>query len=144
MRTKYLLGLGVVMLVGLLWRGDADAQEIMVIAHKGRAVSLSKEEVKQIFLGQKTLWDDNTAIHFVVYTEENSYNAFLKSFIKKSPTQFTNYWKKRVFTGKGIMPKMFKDAQKVLEFVSNTEGAISFGIFEKLDADSIQTISVVN
>ena len=144
MNAKYLFSISAVMLAGLLWRGDAAAQEIVVIAHKGLATSLSKEEIKQIFLGQKTRWDDNSVIRFVIYAEENIYAAFLKDYIKKTPFQFNNYWKKQVFTGKGIMPKMFKDPQKVVEFVSKTEGAISFGNFQDIGTDFVNIISVIN
>lgn len=128
----------------IFWHGDAQAEEVALIVHKGNAnpASLPKEEIKQIFLGQKTRWDDNSVIHFVVCTEESSLLTFLKKYVKKTPIQYQNYWKKLVFSGKGIMPKMFNDTQKVLEFVSNTEGSISFISAQAVDAQRVTIITV--
>lgn len=129
---------------GIFWHGCAEAEEVALIVHKGNATpaSLPKEEIKQIFLGQKTRWDDNSVIHFVVCTEETSLLTFLKNYVKKTPIQYQNYWKKLVFSGKGIMPKMFDDTQKVLEFVSSTEGSISFISAQAVDAQRVTIITV--
>ena len=127
-----------------VWRGESEAEDIALIMHKARAdaVSLRKEEVKEIFLGQRTRWDDNSIIHFVVCTQDQTLLAFLKSYVKKTPNQYSNYWKKLVFSGKGVMPKMFDDSQKVLDFVSNTEGAISFIDAKEADAQRVIIITV--
>ena len=128
------------------WRGNADAQDVALIMHKGNVNpgSLSEKEIKEVFLGQKTRWEDNSVIRFVIYTEENVLLAFLKSYVKKTPIQYNNYWKKLVFSGKGIMPKMFDDSQKVLDFVSNTEGAISFVSAKDVDAQRVVVITIAN
>ena len=135
-----------VMCCAAFWRGHADAQDVALIMHKGKIkpVSLSEQEIKEVFLGQKTRWEDNSMIRFAVYTEESALLAFLKSYIKKTPIQYNNYWKKLVFSGKGIMPKMFDDSQKVLDFVSNTEGAISFISAKDVDAQRVIVITVAN
>lgn len=129
-----------------LWRGHADAQDVALIMHKGKVkpVSLSEQEIKEVFLGQKTRWEDNSVIRFAVYTEDRALLAFLKNYVKKTPIQYNNYWKKLVFSGKGIMPKMFDDSQKVLDFVSNTEGAISFISAKDVDAQRVVVITVAN
>ena len=136
--------IGFALFCGVVWRGDAEAQDIALIMHKKGSdeMSLRKEEVKQIFLGQKTRWDDHSIIHFAVCTEETSLLTFLKRYVKKTPIQNQNYWKKLVFSGKGIMPKMFDDTQKVLEFVSSTEGSISFISAQAVDAQRVTIITV--
>ncbi len=146
-KAKEYLKIISVMLFGgacVLWCGYARAEEIMLITHKGGAntVTMRKEDIKQIFLGQKTRWDDNSVIHFVVCTEEHSLLTFLKNYVKKTPIQYNNYWKKLVFSGKGIMPKMFDTPPKVLEFVSNTEGAISFISAQDVDTERINIVTV--
>ncbi|GAK51860.1 hypothetical protein U14_03106 [Candidatus Moduliflexus flocculans] len=141
-----LLILVFVMCCAALWGGYADAQDVALIMHKGKVkpVSLSEQEIKEVFLGQKTRWEDNSVIRFAVYTEDSALLAFLKSYVKKTPIQYNNYWKKLVFSGKGIMPKMFDDSQKVLDFVSNTEGAISFISAKDVDAQRVVVITVAN
>ena len=43
-----------------------------------------------------------------------------------SPTHYTTYFRKKMFTGMGQRPKSIENDQKMIEFVSNTSGAIGY------------------
>jgi ABC-type phosphate transport system substrate-binding protein len=132
-------------LIGLLMlNGPAEAQEIALIAHKNVTATLTQDEVQQIFLGQKTRWKDGATITFAIFAEENTFTTFLKDYIKKTAFQYNNYWKKQVFTGQGRMPKTFPDGQALIDFVAETEGAISFARLQDVDPKRVNVLKVVD
>jgi hypothetical protein len=67
--------------------GGADNGQILIIGHKVVADSLKKEEVKAIFLGKKTRWADDTRIIFVLCSDQQVYNTFLKEYVRKTVFQ---------------------------------------------------------
>jgi ABC-type phosphate transport system substrate-binding protein len=124
---------------------SADNEQLVIIGHKNVADSLKKNEVKQIFLGRKTRWENDEKILFVVLAEEPAYTTFLKEYVGKTIFQYKNYWKKQVFTGKGRMPKLFKNGTKLIDYVSSTEGAISFAMVHDVTADDrVKIITIEN
>ena len=54
------------------------------------------------------------------------YNTFIKEVVKKTSSQFTTFWKRAIFTGKGTPPKDFGDDATLVKFVAETPGAIGF------------------
>lgn len=104
--------------------------------------SIKHDELKQIFLGKKTRWQNDSHISFALFADEYSYGLFLREFIGKTASQYKNYWKKQVFSGKGRMPKTFKDPQDVLEFLAATDGAICFLSNISIDSERLKIIRV--
>ena len=103
--------------------------------------SLSKDEVKDIFLGKKVQWQNNSKIHFVISRDLDLHKSFLKTYIKRSPKQFRAYWRQMVFTGKGTSPKSFPSEKELLEYVSNNGGAIGY-VEKNVATDAVKTIQV--
>ena len=98
-----------------------------VILNKGITdTDLSKEEVKNIYLGNKTKWSDNSTIIVTVLSEGATHRAFIKTVVGRSPSQFQMTWKKLKFTGKGKMPKEVDSEAEMLDFVSKNKGAIGY------------------
>ncbi len=109
--------------------------------------TLSKNDIKDIFLGKKTKWSDKTKVHFATLNDEDVHKLFLKKYIKKTASQYRNYWKQLIFTGKGKAPKKFDSVEKMLKHIAVTDGSIGYistrstailGAF----SSSIQTINV--
>ena len=99
---------------------------VVLIGHQNVPAKLLKEEVKQIFLGNKTRWADDTKITFVIFNDKETYKLFLKDYVGRTYAQYQNYWKQQVFNGKGRMPLAFKDAAELIDFLGQTPGAIGF------------------
>ncbi len=116
--------------------------DVQIIANQGSSDdSLSKKDIKKIFLGKKTKWDNGKKIVLATMTKGDTHAAFLKKYTGKTEAQFKNFWKKQVFTGKGQMPKKFADTEKVIEFVAKTPGAIGY-IDAGSDVGSIKKIDI--
>ena len=110
-------------MVGTAWAGD-----IVVVANKGIGESsLSKKEIQSIFLGKKkSLGGTTVQLAILKGNAKDVHGRFLKTYVKKSPSKFKNYYKKLVFTGKGKEPKSFASEASLLAFVARTNGAIGY------------------
>ncbi|GBC63158.1 hypothetical protein DENIS_4151 [Desulfonema ishimotonii] len=106
---------------------DANAEDIVVICNKNVAEdTLAPDEIRQIFLGKKTRWNDNRKIDFVTLRQDQPHKTFLKAFIGKTVAQYRNYWRKIVFTGKGRAPRSFKTPSDMVAYVARNDGAIGY------------------
>lgn len=86
---------------------------------------LSKTEVQNIFLGKLTKID-STKITFVILKSGDVHANFLATHLSRTPDQYTKYWKKLVFSGKGRSPKAFGTEVELVEYVAQTQGAIGY------------------
>ncbi|MFH2066124.1 MAG: substrate-binding domain-containing protein [Pseudomonadota bacterium] len=115
--------------------------KVLIIANNSvPQESLNKEELQNIFLGKMAKWSDNTSIYFVT-SETDAHEDFLKMYINRSSSQFRNYWRKMVFTGKGQKPKAFKTDEELIQFVSETSGAIGY-VGSDAALTNVKTITV--
>ncbi|CAN2042807.1 PBP domain-containing protein [Candidatus Magnetomoraceae bacterium gMMP-15] len=115
---------------------------IVIIGHKTASNSLKKEDIKKIFLGKKTRWDNDLKIKFVILKDKKTYKKFLRKYVKKTLSQYRNYWKMKVFNGTGRMPISFKNQKDLIDYVSRTEGAIGFVYLKELDESMVKIIEI--
>ena len=120
----------------------AEAQEIVLIGNADITETLEAEEIKQIFLGKKTRWADNSKIHIVLFNNKEAYTTFVKDYIGKTYTQYRNYWKKQVFSGKGRMPKSYSTLDELLDYLAETKGSISFMPLQEFEHDSVKILRI--
>jgi ABC-type phosphate transport system substrate-binding protein len=136
---KYLF---LVVLISFIFLPVLAQGDILIITNKNVAVdTLSKSELKEIFLGSRIKWKDNKSVHFAISGDESMHSEFLKTYINRSESQFKRHWKKMVFTGKGEKPKTFKTKEELLEYVSKTDGAIGY-IDDNTVAVNVKTIKL--
>lgn len=99
----------------------------VVITHPGNATAaLSKDDLDAIYNGKKANWPDGSRIVLAVVTDGPVHEAFLKSYVGKTPAQFSAAWKKIVFTGKAKAPQECADEAAMIAFVAATPGAIGY------------------
>lgn len=120
----------------------ADSEKFALVGNKDVPDTLDKEDVKQIFLGKRTFWDQDRQITFVIFSKEGIFNAFLKVYIGKTMDQYKNYWKKQVFTGKGRMPKAFEQSSDLSAYIAETSGAIGFLPEDDVNPEIVKLITI--
>ncbi len=119
-----------------------EGPQFVVIGHASVPETLTPDDVKQIFLGRMTRKNGNSLM-FIIFKDDTVYAAFLKAYVGKTIAQYTNYWKKQVFTGKGRMPRVFEDPTEILTNVAETEGTISFlPITTRVDDAAVHVITI--
>jgi ABC-type phosphate transport system substrate-binding protein len=119
---------------------NANAINIKIIVHPDIQDAISANDIRNIFLGKKTQWDNNQRIRFVLFTEETTYKTFITHYVRKTLYQYRNYWRKKVFTGTGMMPVMFNQCTQCIEYVNRTQGAISFVPANCIVPDDVKAI----
>lgn len=101
--------------------------DVVLICNKTVAQdNLETRDIQQIYLGRKTRWSDNQKIQFVTMKEGSAHSEFLSDYISKTPSQYSVFWKKMIFTGQGKPPLAFDTPEEVVEYVSQTPGAIGY------------------
>jgi len=70
------------------------AGDIIIIGNKSVVESkLNKQDLKNIFLGKKTVWSDDKKIVFVTQDNPGISDKFLTEYINKTPAQYAAYWR---------------------------------------------------
>lgn len=134
---KILILIALTLLANLIF-----ATDFAVIINKDNSqVSLSKADVKNIFLGKKTSWADGSAISPVVQDGGDAHSAFLKNIVNKSSSQFNIFWKKALFTGTGTPPKSVSGDAAVIDYIKNNPGAIGYVSSSSVN-DGVKTLAV--
>lgn len=129
--------------LSLCWDARFIFSKVLIITNPDtRITSLKKKEIRDIFLGRKKSWEKNGKITLAILKDRKAHEQFLKKFVSKTPFQFRNYWREKVFLGEGESPRSFETEKKLINFVAGTKGAIGY-IYSPANR-SIKIISVID
>lgn len=137
---KYLVS--ILTLTLLLIGSTAMATDYVLITDNSNPVTaLSAKDVKNIYLGKKTVWSDGSHITVFTNTTSNVNSIFMKEVIRKKPGQYATYWKKSLFTGTGLPPKNFASDAEIKSAVAAKPGSIGYISTTSLD-DSVKQLDI--
>lgn len=103
------------------------AADVVFIAHPDTPQSsLTADEAKAVLTGAKVKWDGGGAIKLTVLAEGATHEQVVRDFTQRTPDQFDKFWKKLVFTGKGVMPTVAKTEAEAVDLVAKTPGAFGY------------------
>ena len=122
MNIKILLCLALI----LCLTNIAIAEEIIIVNKTVTMSSIDSETIKNIYLGRKNQWDNGSKIYPVMLEGGQAHKNFVADVIKKTSKQFSSFWKKAVFTGKGKPPKAFASEVELVAYVAQTNNAIGY------------------
>jgi len=101
--------------------------EVLIISNPDTHISsLKNKDIQDIFTGKRTRWNGSGQIIIATLYDSEVHKEFLEQFVKKTPSQFKNYWRQKVFTGEGMLPKTFQNEESLIEFVASTRGAVGY------------------
>jgi ABC-type phosphate transport system substrate-binding protein len=106
----------------------AHAEAFVVIANTATPVSaISKSELKEIYSGERVFWNSAKRIRPARLPDDQSVTGeFLQSILFKTPTQFVQFWRHKLFSGKGLPPKIVDDSDKMISYIADTEGSVGY------------------
>jgi ABC-type phosphate transport system substrate-binding protein len=103
------------------------AQDASFVVNKDTKVaSVSAEDIKNILLGNKLKFEDGTVIKLAILTDGPIHEKVVRDYTQRSTDQFDKYWKRLVFTGKGIMAAQFKSDADLIDYVTKTPGGFGY------------------
>lgn len=128
----------------LFMASAVNAEALVVIVNKSNPLKqMSKNEVKQIFLGKTTRFENGEKVKAADYRKGDQLRSpFFKKVCNKSPKDVDNYWYRMVFTGKGVPPKSFDSEASLVDFVANNENAIGY-VRQSAVSSAVKTVLVV-
>lgn len=101
--------------------------DVRIITNPGTEIPpLKKKDIKDIFTGKRTRWNGSGKITIAILEDSETHSEFLREFVKKTPSQFRNYWRRKVFTGEGTFPRTFGSEAELMDFVAATKGAVGY------------------
>jgi len=113
----------------------AIADEVVLITNLANPDKvIPARDAKNIFLGKKSTWSDGTPIVSYTLADVAVTEEFAKTFVKKSAQQFSNFWRKAIFTGKGTPPENLPDSEQMKDAIASKKGAIGYILKSKLDS----------
>jgi len=118
------------------------AADIVLVVNKGNPVgSISAQDAKLIFLGNKKSWDNGEKI--ILYSQYDYVvrDAFTSKMLNKTGQQFATYWKKALFTGTGRPPVEVKNDVEMKKFISADPRGIGYIDSSSVD-DSVKIVTV--
>ncbi|MCP4353194.1 MAG: hypothetical protein GY795_47695 [Desulfobacterales bacterium] len=125
----------------IAFESSADTGTEIIINDSVEAEAITRDDLKKIFLGKKVKWNSNQSIKIAILKEGDIHESFLRTYIRKTSSQFSYYWKKLLFTGKGIPPKSFTSENEIINYVSSTAGAIGYAS-SGIQKDGIKVITI--
>ncbi len=101
--------------------------DVLVVANKSVAQpTLSRLDIKEIFSGNKQYWNDKSKISVATLSEGATAETFFQSYLGMSTKQYNGLWSEKLYTGGRTSPHRFKNSKQLMEFISQTAGAIGF------------------
>ncbi|MFH2141127.1 MAG: hypothetical protein ABIJ97_01795 [Bacteroidota bacterium] len=112
---------------------DVSYSQIAVVVNKSNPVNnISTSELKQIYLGKKTIFPDGKNIVLAEYADlkEKFYNILLGWSVIK----VKKHWLSLIFSStSSSAPKEFKRTGELKDFILKNEGAIAFVDLSEVD-----------
>ena len=115
---------------------------VVIVTHPDNVVeSLSRRDLQRIYLNKKHHWPNGTRIIPTTVSEETLLAAFLHQFLSKTPAQYSTYWKRMIFSGRGTPPKTFETVEELRAFIQATPRAIGF-VSADTDLEGLKVVCV--
>ena len=115
------------LLLFLVLASGPGQDKVQIVAHpKTPVTSISQQELRLIFFGKKKAWSNGSRVLPITIKRKELHTSFLQNCLNKSRRQFTNFWKRMIFTGKGIPPKAVGSEEELLAYVAANPGAIGY------------------
>lgn len=112
----------------------------VVVVNSQNNSEVTTADIKKLYLGKKGAFSNGNKAELATLNSGNGVReTFNSSVLNKSESQYTAYWAKMAFTGRGVPPKEFTSPAEVKAFVGSKPNAI--GIIDDSLADS--TVKVV-
>jgi len=105
----------------------AGAQDVIFVANKNvRIFTIETSDLRAIFTGEKTRFADGSHAVPVILKGGPAHEVFVHNYCDETPAEFRAQWRKAVFTGQGTMPRAFDSEAALLQYLTETPGAIGY------------------
>lgn len=120
-----------------------DAPQFQLIVHPSNpTASVDRRFVSEVFLKKRTRWSDDHAIRPVDLSPQSATRRrFSKDALKRSVEAVRSYWRRIVFSGRGVPPPELDADQDVVSYVRKHRGAIGY-VSLGADVSGVKVVSI--
>lgn len=112
---------------------------VVVINAKNSVQQVTAHQVKDFYYGRTAFWESGSKVRPALLDQKSPATlAFFGSLLNTEPGSFSAFWRRRLFSGRGVPPRQFSSERELLEFVSQTEGAIA--VIEKAPTGDLASL----
>ena len=97
------------------------AEELFMISHPG--VSLTREDIREIFLGEKQF---TGSVKIVPVDNRTAQTTFLSNVVKIDSSRYNTNWTKKGFRDGLAQPVVKSGDAEVINFIKSTTGAVGY------------------
>ena len=122
------------------------AQSVAIIVHpETEIVSLTKAELSQIFLKRVAHWDDRRDAFPVDQVPSSPVRREFTRWIhnRRDVVIIEVYWKRMIFSGRGVPPPEMADDDAVIAYVRSTPGAVGY-VAKSARTEGVRVLKVVD
>lgn len=102
--------------------------------------SISKSELSKIFLGRLRTWHTNGPASPVDQVPDSEMRSEFSRLVHgRSVVNIEVYWKRMIFSGRGVPPPELRNDQEVLQYVRTTPGAVGY-VGEASDLEGVHRV----
>ncbi|MCP4216115.1 MAG: hypothetical protein GY765_15805 [bacterium] len=130
-----------IFLTCLLTAGLMQGEVFVVTHHSHKGDSISKKELRLIFLGEKTRWEDGSRIKIAESLNKKTASRFYGTYVGKEVSRIKKIWIKKMLRGEMSPPESFKDQQELVEFIAGQKYCIGF-VEGKKDLKGVKILKV--
>ena len=125
----------------LLKASDA---RVRLIAHPSRAATLTRSEIRAIYLKRKLLWDDGQVIIPINREAESAARElFSERVFGQGSRRLATYWNQRYFEAGQFPPATLASEEAVVRFVAENPNALGYVTSETV-GDSVAVVLLLN
>lgn len=120
-----------------------EAPQFQLIVHPSNpTASVDRRFVAEVFLKKRTRWSDDRAIRPVDLSPQSSTRRrFSRDALKRSVEAVRSYWRRIVFSGRGVPPPELDADQDVVSYVRKHPGAIGY-VSVGADVSGVKVVSI--
>jgi ABC-type phosphate transport system substrate-binding protein len=108
-------------ILALCFAQSASAADVVVISNP--ELTISAEEIKDVFLGEKQFAG---SVKLIVVDNASAQSGFLSKYMQMDAAKYNNIWTKKSFRD-GLTPPAVKSGDaEVIEYVKRTPGAVGY------------------
>ncbi|OZG71218.1 hypothetical protein BTA51_21450 [Hahella sp. CCB-MM4] len=138
--TILMVILSILILIPTFILAPAVKADIAVIVNPNSELSLSPEDIQNLFLAKKAFFPNgNKATLVTVESSSALFEEFCHKVVNRRPRQFLSYWARLVFTGKAAPMIRASSDQDIKVLISQNPNYIGFISTSELD-DSVRSV----
>jgi TonB family protein len=119
-----------------------DAGVVKVIANPSvKTDAISSSELRAIFLLQKRILKDRSAVEPVLQKSGDTHESFVEQYLNRDSEEIRIYYQGLVFTGKAAMPKQVTSDAEMVEYVARSKGAIGY-VSGDTQTDGVKVLTI--